>query len=146
MFANGESEFSSDYLSLPKESYHLGFKLVHNDSYITVFGDDDKKNSSGVRASKIGYWKKLLWKLRTTFRCLIGIISMRINSNTSYEPGEYTSASNPLSKLILLGRDSQEGDRIVGIEQVNSYYTDLLGSENHRNKDEEFLELIKRKL
>ena len=44
-----------------------------------------------------------------------------------------------------MGRDAQKSKMTVAIEEVNSFYTDLLGSEDHLSPDEKFWTFVKRK-
>ena len=99
--------------------YRFGFSLVHNDSKITVFAPTGTENSVNCFP-----WEQL---------------------SASYVPNYFTAANNPLAQAILLGRQEHQAVEKIGLEPVNNFYTNLLGSEDHLTPDEHFLKLLGRR-
>ncbi|MDB4805118.1 class I SAM-dependent methyltransferase [bacterium] len=119
--------------SVTSRFHQFGFSLIHNDQLITAFTPSNGDNAHGalVLPRKVTQNNIVLQNEQPVL-----VKSQR----DSFNPGEYTSTHNPVSRSILSGRTEEA--RPVGIEEVNQFYTDLLGSEDHRSPDEVFWELI----
>lgn len=118
-----------------EQFYKFGFRLVHNDEKITVFVPDDNENS--VPSAPI--------PKRFTRRWFVSGIKKRLGLTTAgssrYLPPEFKS-HNPISQLILSGRDRRSAQSMIGLDQVNGFYKNLLGSDDLLTPDEQFLKVI----
>ena len=133
-----------------------GFKMVHSDSRITIFvpsGTDKVADnitlSRPIKSERLkngAAWAVDSLPLPQPMRMKIkrAMMGMARAAHLLKEPLASTHNQDPLSRLVLLRRNSEHSDRIVTIEQVNSFYTDLVGSENYLSPDEYFLKLIRR--
>jgi len=62
--------------------------------------------------------------------------------NNSWEPNVYATETNPVSKAVLLSRKVEEAERTVTLDEINAFYTGLLGSTDHLTPDEQFFKFI----
>jgi len=143
LFEGWGSEIQRTQAYVAERFSRFGFNLVHHDPQITVFAPRGMESAAGhlslPRRVK-GYWVKR-WPYLLRYRSFYVPLSANI---TSYEPCWYTSKRNPLSRTIIQGRHSLQGGKTVTIEQVNSFYTDLLGSDDHMSPDEHFWRFVNR--
>lgn len=100
-----------------KKLYRSGFALVFNDSLITMLVLSDRKEA---------------------FDHLV----IPEHPDAVWELGPYFTLNNDLVKGMLLGRKAADINRTVTIDQVNQFYTDLLGTEDHLTADEKFMKFI----
>ena len=128
--------------------YKSDFALAHNDPrLITVFAPSGTESAidclSLPRLSerKQSEPRRGLRRLQNLRRTLSGGAPLFPSKPPPplYEPVSYSSNSNPISKSILSGRQSDMHTRTVGLEEVNRFYTNLLGTEDHLNPDERFM-------
>jgi hypothetical protein len=99
--------------------YRFGFSLVHNDSRLTIFAPSGTKNAIGSCP-----WEDL---------------------SNSYVPNYFAAVDNPLCQAVLKGRQETQSLEKVDIKEVNAFYTELLGSEDHLSPDEHFCKLVSRR-
>lgn len=129
------------HASVTRRFYRSGFALVHNDSQITVFAPNGTEGTVECLSLPKRSTRQFR-RLRNVLRRLAGAAPLTGGDSYSYAPCHYVSPRNPLSQAILWGRQSEQGVRTVKIDQVNRFYTDLLGSEDHLGPDEHFWKLI----
>ncbi|MBI3021760.1 MAG: class I SAM-dependent methyltransferase [Candidatus Omnitrophica bacterium] len=136
------------YISLSeatKSFYRAGFTMVHNDGGIIVFAPTGTSwATNGLRLPHHTPLKRRYVRgVRRLLRRGINVVRRAMWESPlpdmSYEPCEYRASGNPFSRAIHEGRSAERGTKTVGLEQVNRFYTELLGSENHLNPDERFL-------
>jgi len=113
--------------SVAERFYRSGFAIAHHDSKITII---DLKSSQG-HLDLPKHKQRLLRKSRSLLRRLAGARPLG-----QYEPRCYASSSSPWSKAILEGRS--DAANTVGINLVNQFYFDLLGTEPPPTPDEQF--------
>lgn len=127
--------------SVAEEFYRFGFNIVHNDRWITVFVPYGTEYAVDyLPLPKRSISNKFIRGLNYYLGLAQGA---PLPVKTAYEPCEYASARNPLSRSVLLSRNSEQPGRTVAIEHVNALYTDLLGSEDHLSPDEHFWKFVK---
>lgn len=156
VFEGWGADFGRRRSTIIQEFNKWGFQMVHADSQITIFvpsGTEnvvnigttpEAKESGGVRNSAARAIDSLPLSQPQKMRIKVAMLGMARAAHLVQEPLASTYNQNPLSRLVLLRRNSEQSDRIVTIEQVNSFYTDLMGSEDYRSPDELFLNLIRR--
>jgi len=132
--------------SVNNQFYKQNFALAHNDSQITVFVPTlgDKKYMLHCLPMNNRYKRQVLhlYKNLSFFNILKNRRQEKpLFDRSSWEPWEYKSAKNPLSGNIIRGREIIKNNKIISIDQVSRYYTELLGTENHLSPDEHFLKL-----
>jgi hypothetical protein len=130
----------NSHAKVTERFYKSGFVLAHNDPWITVFAPLGTKGAAGSLDLPRPITKPCFWRLENGLRRLAGAPPKNPNA-VSYEPSSYASSNNCLSQLILSGRQSDKDAKTVKIDQINRFYTDLLGSEDHDTPDERFLKL-----
>ena len=117
--------------------YKTGFGLVYYDPLITVMAPRDMECGMDFLSLPNKRKKKLLLiHIRNLVRRLTGLPPLP--ENTVYGPYHYTSADNPLAKSIVSGRQTGQDTRTVGIDQLNEFYTEVLGTADHLTPDERF--------
>lgn len=121
--------------TITEQFYKYGFRLVHNDEKITVFVPDDNEYSEPSAPIPE----------RFTRRWFVSGIKNRLGLQTAgpsrYLPPEFKS-HNPISQLILNGRDRCRDQSMISLDQVNAFYKNLLGSDDLLTPDEQFLKMI----
>jgi hypothetical protein len=145
--------------------YRSGFRLVHNDSQITVFVPHQtagatpsahvlrlahawkcrgKRNSA--RVAPVGSkWSPLgtLSDLKSTVGSLEFLSGMkRFYQSFWFWPPRVSSKRNPISAAILKRRKRRSGERLVGLEVVDRFYAELLKTPDLLTADERFLGFI----
>ena len=129
-----------------KHFYKHSFAMVHNDSQITIFvprlGEQKYIKHCLPMYNRS---KRLILHLHKNFSFINILKNLRqekpLFSRSSWEPWEYKSVKNPLSGKVIRGRQIIKNDKTISIDQVNRYYTELLGSKNYLSPDEHFLKL-----
>jgi hypothetical protein len=112
-----------------------GFTLAHNDPAITVFASSSTDGAvNGLALPR--YSQKLQRNLKNVLRCCLR--AGALPAYVSYKPKNYSSLNNPYSARIILGRSALNELRPVSSDQLNSYYTKLLGSDELLTPDEKF--------
>jgi hypothetical protein len=147
--------------------YRFGYRLVHNDSQITVFAPNQ-----AVGATPSALWLRLAsaWKFRrqgnhtgtapatsewsplgtlSDIKSTVGSLEFLSGMKRFYQsfwfwPSRVSSQRNPISAAILQGRKRRKGERRVGLDQVNQFYTELLKTSDLLTADERFLGFIDR--
>jgi len=122
VFKHFGAHLASPLGSVIERFYKTGFVLVHHDDRITVM----------VPKGSFGYFDPPRPKsrlLRRSRRILRNLIAPNPNPSGnglhSYDVTQYSSKSNVQSKAIVEARRSEL--RLVGVEQLNQFYFDLLG-------------------
>jgi len=64
----------------------------------------------------------------------------------SYWPARVSLPRNTISQRILKGREQRRKERLIGLEQVNGFYAELLKTPDLLTPDERFLGFIDRSL
>lgn len=124
--------------SVTQRFHEFGFSLVHNDHWITVFAPSGTDSADDCLPLPSKRMTRIPMRLHNVFRRLA---AASVVEYSPFDPCDYASALNPISQAILSGRQSAYGVRTVGIAEVNHFYTDLLGSEDHLSPDEHFWRL-----
>lgn len=62
--------------------------------------------------------------------------------NNSWDPTIHMPQTNPLSMALRSGRTAEGAERTVTLEDINRFYTDLLGTTDHLTPDERFFKFI----
>ena len=92
--------------------YDFGFRLVHNDHNIVVFVPADSPGAVGHLVFPEG--------------------------RSAYPPVAHSSKDNPLSQAIADGRTKIRDYQYVGLDQLETLLTVIIGSDQHMTEDEMF--------
>jgi len=138
VFHGWGSDRRQSHASVAQQFYRSDFVLTHNDSQITVLAPRTSQ-SDGAFLHLPSRNKTPLVRLRNFARRLAG--SAPRPGYADYDPQLYSSSRNPLSNAIVTNREIDEPLRVIGIERLNNFYTDLIGNEDHNTPDERFLML-----
>lgn len=120
--------------------YQSGFRLVHYDPWITVLAPLGTDSAVGFLDLPT-QMRLLKFRLRSYVYRVLGMPSLP--GSSAFWHGYYRSSQNPLSRAISSGRESDRAHRVVTIEQLNQFYTRLIGSQDHNNPGEKFLMLAR---
>ncbi|MCL0053712.1 hypothetical protein M1N45_01780 [Dehalococcoidia bacterium] len=117
--------------------YEHGFVMVHNDARITVFAPQGSDSAIGHVSLP---WRRQ--PIRTGIRNVLRrVLDMPSIDTLTYAPPHFASQRNPLSRAISSGRVADRDAKTITIDQLNQFYTEQLGHENHLSPDEEFTRL-----
>jgi hypothetical protein len=122
---------------ITEQFYRCGFRLVHNDDKITVFAPEG--GDCAVPSAHLPVLRsRLIKRIVATAKIMLG---RRVGS-ISFNPPHFISTQNIVSRLILEGRVQRLRDGLVGLEEIDRFFRDLLGSDDIRSPDEQFVALI----
>jgi len=153
--------------TITKLFYRSGYCLIHNDSKITVFAprDSDCGSPSALwpriaHRRKTGCEKKpsgvvprgRTWELLGTYSDLKATAGSlfflsgirQFMRSLSYWPARVSLRRNTISLRILKGREQRRKERLIGLDEVNRFYAELLHTPDVRTADERFLGFIDR--
>ncbi len=119
--------------TVTKAFYDAGFILVHNDPDlygITAFAPEGTESAKGGTDQPFA--------TREVVREIPGIAGGGKLPMPYELPGEYHSERNPASMAIIEGERRDADRRVIGIEEVRRFYTELLGSEKLIDPDHEW--------
>ena len=129
--------FSTDELmaNLTETFYKNSFVLVHHDPKIVVFAPSD----SAYAADHLP-----LPQLKSELQLSVenGQVAAKQLQSESFFPAQCSSDANPISRAIRQCRAAELPQQVIGVEQMSTIYTAILGRSEHDNEDEEFLRLI----
>jgi SAM-dependent methyltransferase len=120
--------------------YRANFGMVHNDHKITVFVPRDSEFARGYIPMPVRIRRRKFFKIRNLMRRIVGEPPMIFYS---YHPVHFHGKQNPLSASIVSRREAERDARNIGIKQVEGFYTDLLGNEDHSSPGERFWKFVR---
>src|SRR6266566_3477854 len=151
--------------TITKLFYRSGYCLIHNDSKITVFAPRDsacaspsalwpriahrRKPASGKKPDGV-IQERRTWELLGTYSDLKAMAGSLVflsgvrqfMRSLSYWPARVSLPRNTISQRILKGREQRRKERLIGLEQVNRFYAELLKTPDLLTPDERFLGFI----
>lgn len=113
--------------------YKNGFSIVYLDQYITVLVPSGTVNSLNSLELPNQIQNE-------TLQVQDGRLVSHKKMVNSYNPAIHRASENPVTRAIDSGRQGDK--RIVGADQVNRFYTEILESSYHLTSDEEFEKFI----
>jgi len=119
-----------------EQFYKAGFRLVHNDDKITIFVPKDNQYSHP--AANLPFRFAIKQRVIPALKARLGF-----SSNISrFSPPKISMTQNTLSQNVLVGHNRRCAEKLIRIEEVNKFYTDLLNTDDFRTPDEVFCDLI----
>lgn len=116
--------------------YCSGFSLAHHDSDIVIFSPI--KTDGAINNLVLPQRSRMIKRYVQNF-CRRLLRANPLSEESKYQPPPFSSINNSLSGRIILGRASSKDLKTTTIEDVNTFYSQLFGSENYLTKDEQFL-------
>ena len=135
VFGWGNQEYH-DAISVLECFYRSEFVMVHCDSRITVLTPAGAKSAADFLDLPAKNRLRMS-RLRNYMRWILGIAPL--SERSRFAPQIYSSPRNPLSRAIVSAWETEQAHRIVGIEQLNQFYTELLGDSDLTSEDEHFI-------
>ena len=130
---------ANTHTAVTERFYRSELVLAHNDLQITAFGLAGTPNA--VRAVRLPA-STMRQAIRRVHHLLRFAMGKKLWGVGPYHPPVYSTPNNPLSAAIRSGRQTDRDRKTVRLEQVNRFYTQLLGREDHRSPDERFSSLV----
>jgi len=124
--------------SVTQGFYRSGLVLVHNDSQISVVTPAGTENALDYLKLPSRKRQKMVG-LRNYMRKVLGEAPMR--GPSPFTPDFCSSSLNPLSHAVVAGREAERDQKVIGIEQLDRFYTELMGGADLTSADEHFLML-----
>lgn len=122
--------------SVTQRFYQEGFVLVHNDPHVAVFAPAGAPTALGGQELP-QVVNRQAWVLREDKA------ELEVLSERSFHPQYRHAPQNPLSAAILHGRQRDQNQLAVGLEEVLAFYRQLVGEQGMLTDDERFMLMIR---